>query len=154
MLMFNLKNMTVVYHRTMDLDQSSIFILTEQAQTVLSREFHKKDIVFAYENITHDGVDADGKPESNIYHLYVFVNDKGRLWYFTTTYEQRFFEGEMLAYKKPSGMPMDLFNRSYLGGILRRIKDYFQYHLDDSRIYTITQLITMIYNEAAEEIPA
>jgi hypothetical protein len=149
-----LKNIVVVHRRAMDPDNESIFILTEQAQTVLSREFHEKDIVFAYENITHDGFDADGKPESNIYHLYIFVNDKGRFWYFTTTYEQRFFEGEALAYKKPSGMPMDSFNRSYLGGIVRRIKDYFKYHLDDSRIYTITQLITMMYDEAAEEIPA
>jgi hypothetical protein len=149
-----LKNIVVVHRRGMDPDNASIFILTEQAQTVLSREFHKKDIMFAYENITHDGFDVNGEPESTIYHLYIFVNDGGRLWYFTTTYEQRFFEGEILVYKKPSGMPMDSFNQSYLGGILRRIKDYFKYHLDDSRIYTITQLIRMMYDEAAEEIIA
>ena len=129
----------------------SIFILTEQAQTVLTREFHTQDIVFSYENITHDGFDADGKPESNIYHLYVFVNDKGRLWYFTTTYEQRFTSSDVLAYKKPTGLPMDSFNRFYIEGILRRFKDYFQYHLDDSRIYTITQLLEMIRDEAKDE---
>lgn len=130
-----------------DLPSDSIFILTEQAQTLLTREFHKEDIVFAYENITHDGFDVNGEPESNIYHLYVFVNDKGRLWYFTTTYEQRFVKGESLAYKKPSGLPMDSFESFYIDGILRRFKQYFQYHLDDPRIYTITQLLTMIRDE-------
>ena len=134
-----------------DFPSESIFILTEQAQTLLKREFHTHDIVFAYENITHDGFDVNGEPESNVYHLYVFVNDKGRLWYFTTTYEQRFFEGEMLAYKKPTGMPMDSFNKFYIDGILRRFKTYFSYHLHDPRIYTITELITMIRDEAKDE---
>ena len=130
---------------------TSIFILTEQAQTALKREFHTKDIVFAYENITHDGFDVNGEPESNIYHLYIFVNDNGRLWYFTSTYEQRFFEGETLAYKKPTGMPMDSLQKFYIGGILRRFKEHFKYHLEESRIYTIITLLTMIYEEAKDE---
>jgi hypothetical protein len=131
----------------------SIFILTDQAKTVLSREFHNKDIVFSYENITHDGYDAYGEPESNIYHLYIFVNDEGRLWYFTTTYEQRFVKGETLAYKKPTGMPMDQLSKVYIGGILRRFKLYFEYHLQDPRVYTIVQLITMIHDEAKDDTP-
>jgi hypothetical protein len=134
-----------------DFSSESIFILTEQAQTVLAREFRKQDIVFAYENITHDGYDSNGEPESNIYHLYIFVNDGGRLWYFTTTYEQRFTSSDILAYKKPTGMPMDSFNKFYIGGILRRFRDYFKYHLEDPRIYTIIQLITMIYDEAKDD---
>lgn len=129
----------------------SIFILTEQAQTVLKREFHTHDIVFAYENITHDGFDINGEPESNIYHLYIFVNDNGRLWYFTSSYEQRFFEGETLAYKKPTGMPMDSLQKFYIDGILRRFKEFFKYHLHDSRIYTIIELLTMIREEASDE---
>ena len=131
-----------------------IFVLTEQAKLVLNREFHKDDIVFAYENITHDGYDANGEPESNIYHLYIFLHDKGRLWYFTTTYEQRFFEGEILAYKKPIGMPMDSLNKFYIGGVLRRFKEYFKYHLDNLHVYITIQLVTMIYDEAKDDAPA
>lgn len=150
----NLKDRPVVHRRAMDLDNKSIFILTEQAQTILTREFHPKDIVFAYENITYDGFDVDGKPETKIYHLYIFVNDGGRLWYFTTTYEQRFVEGELLAYKKPTGLPMDSFNQSYMGGILRRFEHYFRYHLNDSNIETIIQMLSRMLEEAPEDIPS
>lgn len=135
----------------MEFPSESLFILTEQAQKVLEKEFHTDDIVFAYENITHDGYDIDGNPESNIYHLYVFVNDKGRLWYFTTTYEQRFTNSDVLGYKKPTGLPFDSLNKCYMEGILRRFKTNFKYHLDDSRMYTITQLLTMICDEAKDE---
>ena len=80
------------------------------------------------------------------------MNDKGRLWYFTTTYEQRFFEGETLTYQKPSGLPIDSLEVSYIDGIVRRFKAYFQYHVEDSRIHEIIDCIMMIREEVVNKL--
>ena len=115
----------------------AIFELSPEAQQALDRYIPLHTLQFAYENITHEEFDVEGKPEFTLHRLYCFTMEKGTLMYSVSKFEETYTAKDVRTYPKPEGVPFFTLDSAYMQKVIQRIETYFAYHLE----YIVVQMI-------------
>ena len=127
---------------------SNIFEVSPQALDLLQRDFADKQILLAYENITHDGGD---EIESDIYHVYIFTLENGITHYYTSCYEKRHVPSDRLVYSSVNGMTLDAtLPKCYLQGIYNRVRLYFEYRIENAHVESILNILLQLIEVATD----
>ena len=128
--------------------ESNPFEVSSKARDLLRKDFQNKQIVLAYENVTHDGGD---EIESDIYHLYIFTIEDGLMYYYTSSYEKRHVPSDVLIYSSVNGTALDTnLPKCYLKGIYNRVSAYYQYASETPSVKSVLQSLSQTI-EAAKE---
>jgi hypothetical protein len=114
------------------MEKSSIFEVSAYALSLLNSQFQEKEVVFVYENITHDG--GDELP-SDVYHLYIFTVENDILNYYTTSFEKKHLPSDKLVYPEAVGLTLDeSVPKQYIQGIVNRVSNYFDLFLHHPQV--------------------
>jgi hypothetical protein len=114
------------------MDKSLIFEVSRYALAVLNSQFQEKDVVFVYENMTHDG--GDELP-SDVYHLYIFTVENTMLHYYTTSFEKKHLPSDKLVYPEAIGLCLDsTVPNVYIQGIINRVSNYFEMFMEHTQV--------------------
>ncbi len=129
-------------------DTDNPFELSAKALDLIHKDFAEKQILLAYENITHDGGD---EIESDIYHLYIFTVERGTMHYYTSSYEKRHVPSDRLEYPSVNGTTINAsLPKCYLKGIFNRVSMYFEYRSEKPHVKNVLDRLSDIICVAAD----
>ncbi len=127
------------------MDKSPIFEVSRYALAVLNSQFQEKEVVFVYENITHDGGD---EVVSDVYHLYIFTIDNNLLNYYTTSFEKKHVPSDKLGYPEAVGLALDeSVPIQYIQGIVKRVSNYFDLFLDHPQVAFVLEWLEKLLHK-------
>lgn len=129
-------------------DTTNPFDVSTKALDLIHKDFQDKNILLAYENITHDGGD---ELESDIYHLYIFTLEDGILQYYTSSYEKRHVPSDRLEYPSVNGTVIDgTLPKCYLKGIFNRVSMYFEYRTDKPDVKNALNILSQLIESVTD----
>ena len=129
-------------------DTNNPFDVSTKALDLIHKDFQDKQILLAYENITHDGGD---ELESDIYHVYIFTLEDGTLHYYTSSYEKRYVPSDRLEYPSVNGTTIDAtLPKCYLKGVFNRLTAYFQYAPENPHVKSVISILSDAIEAAAD----
>ncbi len=124
------------------------FDVSAKALNLIQKDFANKNVILAYENITHDGGD---EIESDIYHIYIFTLEDGELHYYTSSYEKRHVPSDRLEYPSVNGTTLDAsLPKCYLKGIFNRVSMYFEYRSEKPHVKNVLSILSDVIEAATD----
>lgn len=127
------------------MDQPLLFDVSKYALSILNSQFQEKEVVFVYENMTHDGGD---ELVSDVYHLYIFTVESETLYYYTTSFEKKYVPSDTLVYPEAIGLCLDeTVPDVYIQGIINRVSKYFEIVLDHPQVSFVLEWLDKLLHK-------